>query len=261
MLSIAIISRQKGNGDSKLLKLLDSLRDNYTNKIPFEVLVKFDDDDNCGEVIKEFLNYNFPIKYLIDSRGNGRIDLHISYNKLIPLADTRTTMFTTFADDFLVNPNWDSIIEETFKVINSDVFIIQTTHNPPASRKDYESEPFYMGYDLNRVEDITHLEIAPIFSKGLVYLCSGFGPVQFTDVWSYYIQRQLWDLYSIRIGYFTKERYVERISPQGAWRTEEQTNDKKGEDFKNFNFIKSPCFKEITKYQAGNIMRYLKDVK
>ena len=259
MFSILIVSRKKGNGDSKLLDLLTSLWDNSLYKNNFEVLIKFDSDDEEGlKLISEFSKFQFPIKYLIDNRGNGRIDLHLSYNKLLPLANRISSLFTTFADDFLPLPQWDLTIELALKQIIGDIFIIQYTYHPPNTRPDYQTEPFYMGYNLNEIEDIISLEIAPILSRSLLFLCGGWGNVSFTDIWSYYLQRLLWDLYNIKITFFTDKQYVKRVDPQGAWRTSEQVQEKINEDIKNFNFIKSDYFKESVRIQVDNIMRYLR---
>lgn len=259
MLSILIVSRAKDNGDSKLLTLFDSLWQNSAKKKDFEVLIKMDNDDDINRnLISEFSKFSFPIKYLIDNRGNGRLDLHLSYTKLLPLASKTTTMFTTYADDFIAEFNWDIIIEEGLKKLIGDIFILQHTHNPPKDRADYDQEPFNMSYNLNTIDNIISLEVAPIWSKNLLYLCGGFGHVSYTDVWIYYLQRMLWDLHNIRIMFFTASPYVKRVDPQGAWRTPEQTQEKINEDTKNYGFIKSDYFKEMIRIQADNIMRYLK---
>ena len=229
MLSILVISRKKDNKDSQLLRLLDSIYQNSTYKNNFEVLIKFDsDDDESLKLISEFSKFSFPIKYLIDNKGNGRLDLHLSYTKLLSLASMNTTMFTTYADDFIAQPQWDLTIAITLKSLIGDIFILQYVHHPPVDRFDYLTEPFCMSYDLNNVENIISLEIAPIFSRSLIYICGGFGYVSFTDIWAYYLQRLLWNLHNIRITSFTNKEYVHRIDPQGAWRTPEQVLEKEG---------------------------------
>jgi len=108
-ISILVCSRISGNKNFGLPNLLDSLQRMSSNCDNFEVLVKFDSDDQkVPGVLPKLTGYPFKIKYVIEPRGRGYLDLHVSYNRLFSKADAGSIIIGAMADDFVITQRgWD----------------------------------------------------------------------------------------------------------------------------------------------------------
>ena len=262
MFSAILTSRIEGNGDSRLIGLLDSIEKNSHIHNSFEVLIKFDNDDTeAYKLVSKFPSYSFKINHIFDERGRGAMDFHIGYTTLLSIANPNTIFFITLADDFVVKKDWDLILSSTLNImgdepkskkwvlynkIEDDIFLIQ--HSP---------YPDNLNFDKNNIENITGLEIAPAFSKKFIYLCGGFGYTSFTDAWVVLLQHELKHTHNIDITNFTNKEYVERLEQGTGMSILEQAN-RNGQRLCNFNLMKSKFYQDTIKTQAEVLAVYYK---
>ena len=113
--------------------MLESLKQKSFNYDNFEVLVKFDSDDKkVGKVLPKLDTYPFRIKYLVEPRGRGYLDLHVFYNRLFSLVDERSTVIGAMGDDFeIIQEGWDEIILSKASIFPDQIFIIHGCPHPP----------------------------------------------------------------------------------------------------------------------------------
>lgn len=263
MFSAILTSRIEGNGDSRLIGLLDSIEKNSHTPTSFEVLIKFDNDDKeACKLVSKFPEYSFKINHIFDERGRGAMDFHIGYTTLLSIANPNTVFFVTLADDFVVKKDWDLTLFSKLDImgkepkskkwvlynkIEEDIFLLQ--HSP---------YPNNLEFDKNNIENVTGLEIAPAFSKKLIYLCGGFGYMSFTDAWVVLLQHELKHVHNVDITTFTDKEYVERL-PQGTGMTVLEQANRNGQRLCNFNLMKTKFYQDTIKTQAEVLAHYYKE--
>ena len=170
MISLLVCSRVEDNANSQLPELLASLAYTTSNYDNFELLIKFDDDDaKAEELISSFDQYPFQIKHRIDERSRGYVDLHLFYNRLLPMMDPKTEIIGAIADDFVFTVRgWDEIILGKRGIFEDDIFIIHGRFHPPYDRADHEGHPFNLGFNIDELEDLKIIDEAPMWSRKLI---------------------------------------------------------------------------------------------
>lgn len=176
-ISILLASRRKGNPNSDLNGLLDSLEKWTSDHRSIEVVVRFDDDDDLSDILQTFSSYSFPVKYLIGPQGSGYFDLCYYYNQIFPLCNPDFNMAMCVADDMVVIENaWEQKVFHAAKGA-SELFIIHQWL--PNLNLSYEQMPASM----HRVDE------TPIWSRKLIELTGGIsGKGSTTDVWTVIIE-------------------------------------------------------------------------
>lgn len=259
LISLLVCSRISGNKNFGLPNLLESLKEKSSNYENFEVLIKFDSDDKeVNRILPELNAYPFKIKYLIEPRGRGYVDLHVFYNRLFSQADERSVVIGAMADDFeIAQKGWDEVILSKLNVFADQIFTIHTAWESPYSTKYPEAkderfyvERLYLNFDMDDLENVA-IEAAPFWSKGLLKICGGFGHVSFTDAWTLVLEHLLFHRFGIiRTIFFEKPiitrriNYVVDTAVALRWQTERA---------ENFAFMKRPFYKTLVEQQALNI--------
>ena len=229
MISIFIASRKSGNSNSNLFKLLQDIQDKTKKLGKIEVLIRIDNDDkNYEQDIQEFSKKMcFKIKTLQGEKLAGYLSLHIFYKELIPLADPKSKIFICFADDFLVEKNWDLMIHKVIsKFIKPRYFIVHQKPHPPSNRPFADLFKFTRLPNEEVFEELDGVDEAPAWSASLIHAFKNFGPVAATDSWTVSLERRLQEK-KLNITYFTKTPIIERVldenidSPKGErWHTQ-----------------------------------------
>ncbi|GEM_PF-2415599 len=261
MISLLVCSRVSGNKNYSLLKLLDSLKRMSASYDNFEVLVKFDsDDEKVKYVLPKLDKYPFTVKYLIEPRGRGYIDLHVFYNRLFSLVDERSVVIGAMGDDFeITEKHWDEVILGKTHEFDDQVYIIHGRPHPPYQRENYETQKFFLDFDFDRMEDLEIIDEAPLWSRKLLDICGGFGHLSFTDVWTLALEYYLWHRCGLNRTIFTDRPFIHRqlnedIDKQGSKRWWTDRVD-------NFAFARSNFYKTQVEQQALNIYSYLRMLK
>lgn len=253
MISLLVTSRIDDNPNWGLPNLLEGLAEKSANHENFELLVKFDSDDQLvPDFVKTLKKYPFQIKHLVEPRGRGYIDIHIGYTRAMSLADPRSTVMGCFADDFVITAEcWDEqVLAETNK-FEDDIFIIHQIPHPPFYRPSYKNNPFYMDFDLNHMDTIEVIDEGPFWSRKLLEICGGLGHVSFTDAWTLCLQWFLFHNYGINRTRFTSEPLIHRRLHEDV---DTEHSDRWHNDRKwNFEFIDSDFYRTMVKNQARNI--------
>lgn len=253
MISLLVCSRISGNKNFALFNLLESLKRMSSNYENFEVLVKFDSDDKrVGRVLPKLDTYPFKIKYIIEPRGRGYIDLHGFYNRLFSLVDERSVVIGAMADDFeVIYKGWDEVILEKAKTFEDQVFIIHGRPHPPTSRENYKEQKFNLDFDIDSIEDLAIIDEAPFWSRKLLDICGGLGHVSFTDAWTLCLEYFLFHRYGINRTLFTEQPIAYRKLYEGI---DQPISTRWWSDRAyNFAFIRSSFYKTLVEYQALNI--------
>jgi hypothetical protein len=220
MISILICSRVAGNKNSGLPRLLNSLEKMSHDYKNFEVLIKFDTDDKkARSLLPTLKNYPFVIKYLVEPRGRGYIDLHVGYNRLLSLIDRRSTVVGGASDDFEITyPDWDEAILDKARTFEDNIFVIHCRPHPPTTRPNYDEQKFYLDFDLAALfsEDpkITEGFVADessFWGKKLLDICGGLSHyAEPADAWTLHLEYVLWHRYSINRTLFLERPWLER---------------------------------------------------
>ena len=258
MISLLVCSRISGNKNFGLLNLLESLKRLSSNYDNFEVLVKFDSDDKkVRRVLPKLDTYPFKVKYLIEPRGRGYLDLHVFYTRLFSLVDKRSLVLAAMGDDFeIIQKGWDEIILSKVNIFPDQIFVIHGRPHPPTSRKDYQERKFYLDFDINTLEDLYIIDEAPLWSRKLVDICGGFGNTSTTDCWTLSLEYFLWHRCGINRTIFleqpfsyrkTRDDVDQQISPR--WWTDRAWI---------FAFIRSDFYKTLVEQQAVSLYSYIK---
>lgn len=252
MISLLVCSRVSGNRNFALLNLLDSLKRMSANPDNFEVLVKFDTDDKrVRKVLPKLGNYPFPVKYLIEPRGRGYVDLHVFYTRLFSLVDERSIVVGAMGDDFeVVLQGWDEIVLSKAQTFPDQIFIIHDYE------KEYREQGMFGDFDLNTLEGSLFFAEAPLWSRRLLEICGGLGHVSFTDAWTVCLEYYLHHRCGLNRTLFLKERLVTRRAKEGvdgsiALRWWTQRTD-------NFAFMRTNFYKNLVEQQAVNIYLNIK---
>lgn len=253
MISLLVCSRISGNKNWSLPNLLESLKRMSANYENFEVLVKFDSDDKkVGKVLPKLAAYPFKIKYIIEPRGRGYIDLHVFYNRLFSLTNERSTVIGAIGDDFeIVQEKWDEIILSKTNIFPDQIFIIHGRPHPPESRKDYHEQKFFLDFDINSLEDLYIIDEAPLWSRKLLDICGGFGHLSFTDAWTLSLEYFLYHRCGMNRTIFLERPIVHRfVSNEVDQRMSLRWHTSRAE---NFAFARSRFYKTLVEQQAVNI--------
>jgi hypothetical protein len=254
MISIFITSRVKDNVNSNIKILTNSLIKYSTSIDNFELLIKYDLDDDLAHKDVDFLkSTGLNFKYFFGEKNRGYIDIHKGYNSLIPLASSNSILFTCFADDFQIFlNNWDSKLINFVKKINSEYFIIHQRPHPPTSRPSFFKMKYYPFYDINKLSDLYIIDECPMWSPKFIKTIGSFGGVSFTDAYTLYVENILSNKYKMNMTYFTKKKIINRnvnkdidseITPR--W-----TTDRKN----NFDYMNSDEFKDNTEFEIKKII-------
>ncbi len=176
-ISVLLASRKKGNPNSDLNGLLDSLKRWTSDYRSIEVVIRFDDDDDCFDLVQTFSFYPFPVKYLIGPQGSGYFDLCHYYNQILPLCNPDFNMAMCVADDMVVIEDaWEQKVFQAAKGA-SKLFIIHQWL--PNLNLSYDQMPTSM----HRVDE------TPIWSRKLLELTGGIsGGGSTSDVWTVIIE-------------------------------------------------------------------------
>ena len=183
-LSVILASRINGNKNSKLMNCLKSLVYNSENKDSFEVLIKFDDDDNdVKSTIEEIEKLPINIKYIITPRGKGYSDLHKAYLDLFVLASASSELFWVISDDMVITTGrFDSVIINKFNEFRDKTCVLHT-------RVKYLKNS-------NITDAVTDVDCYPIWTRK--WLCTaGFGYSFSTDGWTSLLEYLLYKKHKI----------------------------------------------------------------
>lgn len=255
-ISLLVCSRISGNKNWSLLNLLKTLKDMSSNYENFEVLIKFDsDDEEVSRILHHLDTYPFKIRYLIEPRGRGYVDLHVFYNRLFSQVDERSVVIGAMADDFeIIQKDWDEIILSKINVFQDQIFIMHPHH--PYFTKNYEEHRFYLDFDINDLDDCHIVDPAPLWSRKLLDICGGFGHIPFTDAWTLMLEHVLFHRCGVNRIIFLEQPIVAR-------RTKAEIDDKIGprwwtERANTFAFMRSSFYKTLVEQQALNIYYNIK---
>ncbi|NOZ52373.1 MAG: hypothetical protein GXP08_04390 [Gammaproteobacteria bacterium] len=253
MISLVICSRISGNDNFGLPNLLASLEQFSASYNNIEVLVKFDsDDENVEDMVATLSDYPFTIKYLVEPRGRGYVDIHIGYTRLLSLLDPCTTVVGAFADDFIITvQDWDEKVLSKTKAYDDDIYCLHQRPHPPYYRKQYQTEPFYLDFSLEQLDYIEIVDEGPFWSRRWLEICGGLGHVSFTDAWTLCLQWYLYHLYGVNRTQFLDEPVIHRVlnamidtSSAQRWHTERASN---------FDFMQSEHYHVMVMNQASNL--------
>lgn len=193
MISVLFCSRAKGNPDSGLTRLLDSMADCTTpeEKKQVEFLIKFDSDDDERLPDSFFAKYPFPVRTFAWSRGEGRHGLHHAQEYLFAQRDPRSKWCLMTADDFYFSrPGFVSeimAVKEEFCIMGHRRPMIETY----AGR--YEQE------EVIRDWVVSFGPWSPVVSSRVIEVCQNFGWQANVDSWLMGLSVALYDLYGVVI--------------------------------------------------------------
>jgi hypothetical protein len=254
MISILVCSRISGNKNWSLFNLLESLKQKSSSYENFEVLIKFDSDDKkVGKVLSKLDTYPFKIKYLVESRGRGYLDLYIFYNRLFSLVDKKSVVIAAMADDFeIIQKNWDEIILSKVNIFPDQIFIIRTGSTVLPSRNNKQEQRSHLNFDINALEDLYIVDEAPFWARKLLDVCGGVGHIgSSTDVWTITLEYYLFHRCGINRTIFLEQPLIYRKTRDEIdqpislrWWTDRKTM---------FAFARSSFFKTLVEQQALNI--------
>ena len=247
MISLIVNSRKKGNPNSNLRGLLDSLRDRG-DPSRLEVLIKFDEDDEIPGYIG---NYPFKVKALVEPRYRGYTDIHIGYGDLAGMIDDRTTIVGAVGDDFFcINDDWMDL------VFNAKGDIIHTRPHPrmtyPAGiyPPNFKTDtPFDVSFDIDQMDELYVVDENPFWSRKLLDLCDYNFLISFSDAWTLALEKVLWDEYQVN-----KTSFIPKIFHRETYVGDKIADPQWAGDRKvNFYIIRSGWFKILIKRQAQRI--------
>ncbi|MFC1862206.1 hypothetical protein ACFLX6_02850 [Chloroflexota bacterium] len=256
LISILVCSRISGNKNFGLPNLLESFKLMSSNYDNFEVLVKFDSDDKkVPKILPKLDTYPFKVKYLIEPRGRGYLDLHVFYTSLFSKLDERSVVLGAMGDDFVITQEgWDEIILSKVNTFPDQIFIIHGRPHPPESRENYQEQKFYLDFDINSLEDLHIIDEAPLWSRRLLDICGGF--LNETDCWTLILEYFLWHRCGINRTVFLDQPFSYRhtrddIDQQIAlrWWTDRAWI---------FDFLRSRFYQSLVEQQAVNIYGNIK---
>jgi hypothetical protein len=214
----------------------------------FEVLIKFDSDDKkVRKILPRLDSYPFEIKYLIEPRGRGYLDLYVFYNRLFSLVDKKSVVVAAMADDFeIIQKDWDEIILNKVNIFPDKIFIINTDSTILSSGKNY------LDFDIDSLENLYIVDESPFWSRKLLDICGGIGHMgASTDIWTITLEYYLFHRCGINRTIFLEQSLIYRKTrneidqPIGIrWWTDRAVM---------FAFARSSFFKTLVEQQAINI--------
>ena len=199
MISFLVNSKIKDNPNWGLPNLLSSLAQTSKSHDSFEVVIKFDTEDEASyNYVDALNNYPFSIKWLREPRGRGYLDLHIGYNRAMSMIDDKSKIITCFADDFIMHKqNWDEIILDYCDKPN-DIFIL--------SQRNRKNN---FNLNLSDMENV-HIDEGPFWSRRLLEITGGLGHFAATDGWTFFLQYYLHHNHGLDITSYLNDVLFER---------------------------------------------------
>ena len=174
-ITIMMGARIGGNDNSRLPECLLALSTHAESKNRYEVLIKMDDDDPGLGSLKatiESFSDRVNIRYIVTPRGRGYADLHKAYLDLMLMASPLSEMFWVLSDDVMVaGHHWDRKLLDCAAKSPDGVFVIT-----PTAKVDYSM--------MAQHEALNTMENYPVWSRGWVGICGGFGYTFSTDGWT-----------------------------------------------------------------------------
>ena len=193
MISVIFCSRVKGNPDSNVRRLLDSVVAHTTpqEREQLEFLIKYDDDDDERPPDGFFASYPLRIRTFCWSRGEGRHGLHHVQEYLFAQRDPRARFCLMTADDFyFVRCGW---VSEILSVRDEFCIIGRNRPNIESYAGVYEQEQQI------RKWVVAFGPLAPVVSVRLIEVCQNFGWQSNVDSWLMGLSVVLYDLYGVAI--------------------------------------------------------------
>lgn len=259
MISLLITSKINQNPNWGLRNLLQSLVTYSSDYSNFEVLIKFDTEDPfVSRYVRELGDYPFQIRYLVEPRGRGYIDIHLGYTRLMSIVDDKSKVIGCFADDFVITEqNWDADILEKSLVYDDNIFVLHQRPHPPHNRPNLSDNPFCMdAFELDDLENLYIIDEGPFWGRKLIEICGGLGHISFTDAWTIALEHFLYNQHSINRTVFLPKMICGRITSEIdtqsniRWTTDRQWN---------FDFMKTDFYRTMVKNQANNIHLNIKN--
>lgn len=203
MISVLFCSRAKGNPDSQLFRMLDSVMATTTpaEREQIEFLIKFDSDDDERPAPAAFDKYPFAVRTFCWARGEGRHALHNAQEYLFAQRDSRSRFCLMTADDFVFTR--PGFVTEILAV--EDEFVMMGYKRPPI-------EAYAGRYDDERMIRDWAVSFgcwSPVVSARLIEVTQNFGWQANVDSWLMGLSVVLYDLYGIII-WKTHEPFYER---------------------------------------------------
>src|SRR3990167_11525859 len=255
MISILINSRFKGNENSNLPRLLESLANTAHNLSNFEVLVKFDDDDRKARkfVARGGLEkYKLNIRCAFGDRFGGYRNINYGYNFIYRIVNQNHKIITAMADDFEIKrTGWDSDLIAIEKESPTKIFII---HNRKHAMFDNPSMNS-LNFNLDNLDNLGADE-CPAWSKRLLDMCNGFSFAHFSDASTIALEHVLYHQFGVTITKFLPEPYTHR-------HLNDRLDQKCGKRWWTdrawvFEIMKEPYYRHILSERASNIHLRLK---
>src|SRR5262249_16036211 len=216
MISVIFCSRVKGNPDSDVSRLLDSVVAHTTpqERKHLEFLIKYDDDDE-RPTDAFFAAYPFPIRTFVWSRGEGRHGLHNVQEYLFAQRDPRSRFCLMTADDFyFTRPGW---VSEVLSVRDEFCIIGRNRPNIEAYAGVYEQE------EQIRKWVVAFGPLSPVVSVRVIEVCQNYGWQSNVDSWLMGLSVALYDLYGVVI-WRNLEAFYERGGGPGLGDTPTYNN-------------------------------------
>ena len=275
LISIVLCCRMKGNVNSSLDFFLKSLEHYAYNCDNFEVLIRFDDDDtNFQKYIKDFDHYPFAVKYCVGKRNGGYSDLHRGYWEAFQLASPTSIVVGAMADDFeIMADQWDTKILECCEKYPDNIFILHNRPHPrqlgyytkgkgesefkstilPRTTPLCEDNEFFLDWNVKDLENLYIVDEFPLWSRKIINLTQGFGPVSFTDAWTLTLQHRLWHHHQINRTVFIKNRIAYRKTNPNI----DSIDHERWESVRapNFRYIRSNEYETLINHQAQLIAK------
>jgi hypothetical protein len=217
MISILFSSRVKGNPDSDIRRLLDSV---LATASPAELgqiefLIKYDDDDDERPPDGFFAAYPFPVRTFVWSRGEGRHSLHQAQEYLFAQRDPRARFCMVTADDFyFTRPGW---VSDILRIPDEFCIVGDLRPGIEVFAGIYEQEAAV------RKWAVAFRMLAPAVSARLIEVCQNFGWQANVDSWLMALSVVLYDLYEVVI-WRTVEPYYTRGGGYGLGDTPTYNN-------------------------------------
>jgi len=240
-ISLLINSRIEGNANHGLKNLLDDLATKCVDPKNFEVLIKFDDDDQ-GFSEEEIWLRDWPdkdkflVKFIVTPRRRGYADLHCGYADLMPFVSDSSKIIGAVADDMrVVNPGWDKVLIDT--ALDRRMFIIHP-HKPNES------------VNIDMLEVTNHDE-SPFWSKQLIYVCQCNWWIYATDAWTtaleYWLNKHGTNITLLTCAGMFQRKFngdIDSMANKERWKVRSEM----------FKFTTTDFFKDMVRIQALNII-------
>lgn len=167
MISLILCCRITGNVNSDLINVLNNINKKAHNINNFEILIKFDNDDEEAKLLLDKLPKN--TKYIFGDRLRGYEDLHVFYEQLYAISNKSHELIWAITDDFDVfEDNWDAKMLKSYKKYNGKTVILRLGKLIRLHRMTYPPKK---------------IDSWPVWTRKWLE-CAGFGPFLLVDVWT-----------------------------------------------------------------------------